>query len=53
MQSRITFKSSTLEEVLEAWRMERLSAVEDNIHIIHIGGSAGGMAHGEAECSRG
>ena len=53
VQSRITFKSSTLEEVLETWRMERLSAVEDNIQVIHIGGSAGDMAHGEAQCSRG
>ena len=44
-----TFTSSTLEEVLEAWHMERLSSVEDNIQIIHTGGSAGDTAHGEAE----
>ena len=44
-----TFTSSTLEEVLEAWRMERLSSVDDNVHVIHAGGSAGDMAHGEAE----
>ena len=33
--------------------MERLSSVDDNVHVIHTGGSAGGMAHGEAEfCGR-
>ena len=52
VQSRTTFKSSTLEEVLETWRMERLSADEDNVQVIHTGGSAGDMAHGEAEFYR-
>ena len=48
-----TFTSSTLEEVLEARSMERLSSVDDNVHVIHTGGSAGGTEHGEAEfCGR-
>ena len=29
-------ETATLEEVLEAWRMERLSTLEDNIHVIRV-----------------
>ena len=34
--SLISGETATLEEVLEAWRLERLSDIEDNIQIIRV-----------------
>ena len=53
MQSRITFTSSTLEEVLEAWCMERLSAVEDNIQIIRVSHHPASIWKQALTCSEG